>query len=447
MTSLFSILPLLAIGVAALVITLGKRNQILNCILFLLPTITATVYPAFLGKTILAVSTQGSVSDRLKYLAVIVGPLLLAIIGFLSDSDRFDQRSNSQKKSHAISICILLIFPVLQIYSVFQLRPVNGVGQSIYIPLSAALTTVLLIVFVSSNRIQIETLRQSAEILLTSVFAILLLNSFVQILTWPEQEKTPFSGGMNSFRFSPFGSILRADSRQAFFESDPERFAMFALLAFGVLWTSQSFLRKLTGCPLIFIIGSTTQSRLFYLGIIVIVLTQICKKFFTSLSKVPRIAYLLVLAGAYIFVLKDAGKVSSNQLSTFNGRTYIWGVVLDHWNDVGSVTGHSGAYNLYNYSMENSVLFVMYHAHNMVLQLLWDWGILGLVVGALVLLVFVNTYLKVQWGGFVVATVILFEGLIEPVLSFNVQSTEMLFLLIYSKYIFSPVVENENSKV
>jgi O-antigen ligase len=158
-------------------------------------------------------------------------------------------------------------------------------------------------------------------------------------------------------------------------------------------------------------------------------------------------AYLVVILSAYVFVLKEAGKISSNQLSTFNGRTYIWGIVLDHWNDVGSIFGYSGAYNLYNYSMENSVLFVIYHAHNMVLQLLWDWGIFGLVVGAIVLLVFLKTYLRVQWGGFILMTLILFEGLIEPVLSFSVQSSEMFFLLIYLKYIFAPVALSENSKV
>jgi hypothetical protein len=446
-TNLFSLLPFIAVAAAILVMTLGKRNPVLNCTLLLMPTMTATIYPALLGQTILEVSTHGSVLDRLKYLAVILGPLILGIIGTINEIENQDRKPNSLNPNHAILVCVLLIFPVLKVYSVFQLRPVNGVGQSIYIPLSAALATIFLVVFISTDRIQVDTLRKSGEILLTFIFAFLFVNSITQILTWPEQEKIPSSSDLDSFRFSPFGSILRADSRQAFFESDPERFAMFALLAFGLVWTSESLLRKITGCLLIFIIGSSTQSRLFYLGIILIILTQICKKFFTSSSSFPRMAYLVVILSAYVFVLKEAGKISSNQLSTFNGRTYIWGIVLDHWNDDGSIFGYSGAYNLYNYSMENSVLFVIYHAHNMVLQLLWDWGIFGLVVGAIVLLVFLKTYLRVQWGGFILMTLILFEGLIEPVLSFSVQSSEMFFLLIYLKYIFAPVVLSENSKV
>jgi putative effector of murein hydrolase LrgA (UPF0299 family) len=89
----------------------------------------------------------------------------------------------------------------------------------------------------------------------------------------------------------------------------------------------------------------------------------------------------------------------------------------------------------------------MYHAHNMVLQILWDWGIFGLVVGFMVLLVFSTTYLKVHWSGFVLGTLILFEGLIEPVLSLSVQSSEMLFLLIYIKFVFTPKGVAEKSKV
>jgi O-antigen ligase len=172
---------------------------------------------------------------------------------------------------------------------------------------------------------------------------------------------------------------------------------------------------------------------------------QFCKKFVLHRSKIPQSFFLIGIITSYIFLMTNVGNSSENDLATINGRTYIWRIVVDHWNDSGFLFGHAGAYSLFSYSNDNSTLFEIYHAHNLVLQILWDWGIIGLILGLPLILVLLNGYMKVGWSGFVIGTLIFIEGLIEPVLSFNVQATGTLFLILYIKYVTTALSSQSRS--
>ncbi len=426
-----------AFGTILLVFILAKRSPLLNSIFLLLPIFTSTIYPGLMGGTILEISTQGSVGDRLRYLAVIAGPFVLGVIGTLNIKSGGSTRTTETKRNSTIAGAILLIFPILELFSIFSLKPVNGIGQSVYVPLATAIISMFLVLFIALDQIEIDSFRVAAEYLLISTFLLLLINQLVGGITWPSQNSSLYASEEQSFRFSPFAGILNLESRQGYFESDAQRFAMFALLSFGVLWTSNSVLRTVTGCAIVFILGSTTQSRLFYIGVIAIVITQILRKIFPNWGILPRIVYLLFIFFLYVFSLSEAGKIGNDEISTLSARTYIWGIVLDHWNDASTLFAFSGAYSLASYSKENSTLFLIYHAHSMVLQILWDWGVFGLFAGLMVIFLICKTYLFIPWPGFVIGTIVFIQGLVEPVLDFNVTSTQLLFLLIYVKYIYA----------
>ena len=427
----------LAFGSIVLIFILGKRSPVLNSIFLLLPIFTSTIYPGLLGETILEISTQGSVGDRLRYLAIIVGPFVMGVIGTLNIKIDGSAKATETKSDSIITGAILLIFPILELFSIFSLKPVNGIGQSIYVPFATAIISMFLVLFIALDQIDIDSFRAAAEYLLICTFLFLLINQLVRGITWPSQISSLYASEEQSLRFSPFASILNLESRQGYFESDAQRFAMFALLSFAVLWTSNSVTRRITGCAIVFMLGSTTQSRLFYIGVIAIVITQLLRKISPSWGLLPRIVYLLFIFFTYVFTLSEAGNIGNDEISTLSARTYIWGITLDHWNDASTLFAHSGAYSLASFSKENSTLFLIYHAHSMVLQLLWDWGIFGLITGFIVIFLICKAYLFIPWPGFVIGTIILIQGLVEPVLYFNVTSTQLLFLLIYVKYIYA----------
>jgi hypothetical protein len=390
------------------------------------------MYPALNRYSVMEVSTHGSVMDRLKYLMLICAPIFVGLFGILNSTDYEKSIDSLKPRLHLFTI--LLIFPILQVVSVFQLRPVLGIGQSIYVPLASAISTIGLILIISDTRIQCDDLRIAAEYLLIVVYLFLIINSVAQIFQWSSQEIVPVK--TEDFRFSPFASILRSPNRVGYFESDPEKFAIFSLVSFTLFAISQVKVRRYLGICLVFFVGSTTQSRLFYLGIILILILQLLHKISLLRDFYLRLIVLVSLGFAYTIILTRKENVGSD-LANFSSRTYIWEVVKDHWDDFGKATGHSGSFSIYSHFLENTSRFRAFHAHSMILQILWDWGVLGIILFSIVVTVMITYLMIIPWPGFLLGVVFFFEGLIEPVFTISIQSTETLFLLILMKYMFA----------
>jgi O-antigen ligase len=94
-----------------------------------------------------------------------------------------------------------------------------------------------------------------------------------------------------------------------------------------------------------------------------------------------------------------------------------------------------GAYSLGDFSAENSGRFIYYHAHNVILQYLWDWGVVGL---ALILIFLASLFFaskSLTPEGWFISAAIIFTGLIEVTLPNTLLSSKFVFILLLVKHI------------
>jgi O-antigen ligase len=82
-----------------------------------------------------------------------------------------------------------------------------------------------------------------------------------------------------------------------------------------------------------------------------------------------------VTASVLFFFFLPAISPDNQTLTTFTGRSALWTLILEDWNSNG-IFGH-GPNTLTSYSIEH-IYFPFAHAHNSLLQLLWDFGVLGI---------------------------------------------------------------------
>ena len=122
-------------------------------------------------------------------------------------------------------------------------------------------------------------------------------------------------------------------------------------------------------------------------------------------------------------------------LESFSGRTSIWRIVLDNFNTqqtlLGALLGNFGISSLTKLSEEQGSFLIFYHTHNLFLQYLWDWGVLGLTLIALLVLACVNLAVTGSRSSFIVLASLLIAGIIEPTFSLSLKSYEFLGLLVF----------------
>jgi O-antigen ligase len=136
----------------------------------------------------------------------------------------------------------------------------------------------------------------------------------------------------------------------------------------------------------------------------------------------------------FYFLVFNKNDDSTGGIQSFSGRTGIWKITLEHWSDRGSLLGNQGVYSLKDYSSENVGRLIFFHAHNLVLQYLWDWGLLGLVLVitfCLAILLMSNSQGK---PGYLLALAIVLGGVIEITLPNTLLSSKFIFVLLLVKY-------------
>jgi len=333
-----------------------------------------------------------------------------------------------------ILLPILIIFQFgLNLISVFLTRPINGVGQSVFIPIFTVVISAFATTLVSWKYINSENLRAAAEYLLIFIYSFVLLNIFYPMVVWSKELSEDLIFSNDGYRYSPFANILKTPGRQSFFESDPEKFAIFSFLAFVVLFISSSTLRKSIGSLLVVLIGSTTQSRLFYLGIVIVVFIFVLDNFFKKSIFLRTSILFTLITGNLLFASLFASQ-STTGLSSFSGRNYIWEIVLKYWDREGKFLAHLGSYSLAQFSESIESRLKFFHAHNLILQYLWDWGLLGLVLIISLLLSFAIFGLRMSRPGYLILCALLIVGFIESSFIFTFANITFLPVLLLIKY-------------
>ena len=436
MDSLFNLMLFGVLGLSFALICLAINNRTLNAALIISPSFITALYGPLTGQSAGALALNGSVLDRIKYMLLFGAPFL---IGFLSALNRQKREGRIDKERISISsrvfIGVVFLVAILKIFSIFGLKPVAGQGQSIYVPIFASALSVASIFVVAGPLVSLKDTKKAIEFILCGLYFFLLLNCFIHLAIWAPQQEIFQAAQTDGFRFSPFEHILQLSGRQAFFDFDPESFAVFSLFSFSVLLTSESKILRIVGPSLVFIVGSTTQSRLFYIVAFSTILLSVFLSRENQIARVSKRLFYLVIFFAYYFLLVLNVKGNSESgITNFSGRTGIWIIVLQHWNDWGSILGHQGIYSLEEYSSENAGRLVFFNAHNLILQFLWDWGLLGLlVIGAF----FISTYFmsgKLTKAGYILATAVILAGIIEITLPNSVLYSKFVFILLLVKY-------------
>jgi hypothetical protein len=369
------------------------------------------------------------------------GPFLIGILGALNRQKKERITQLEAKRTYTALTFSLVVATVafLDLISIILQAPVNGQGFSIYVPIYAALLSLCSIWALASNLVSVDEARRALELLILALYLLILCNCYLKFANWTPQLEVFQNTKGEDFRFSPFSELLQVEGRQAFFETDPENFGVYSMIALCVIIYSRLRSIQLLGSLLIFLLGSTSMSRLFYLGAVTLIFVFGAQKFLAKpfLVYFQRIFLLSIfLAYFFLLVIRD-NTISYSAIGSISGRTRIWNVVLSHWGDRGKLFGNQGVYTLRDYSSENSGPLIFFHAHNLFADYLWDWGILGVLLVIILCLSFYSIVGRIQPAGFLLFSAILFSGLIEPTFSSNLLISKYIFVLIAVKYVSS----------
>lgn len=434
--SLLSLMLFGILGSAFALLSLAINNRTFNAILILSPSLIIALYGPLTGRSSGSLALNGSVLDRIKYMLIFGGPFLIGLLGALNRR-KLERVQTKARISLSGRICIgvVILEATLKIISIFGLKPVEGQGESIYVPIFASAVSIISVIVMASPLIALSDVRTALELMICGLYLFLLVNCFIHVASWPQLPEIFRIPQTDGFRFSPFAQLLQLPGRQAFFDTDPESFGVYSLFAFTVLFASKNMILRITGSLIVFIVGSTTQSRLFYIMVSLVILLSITilkENIFTKILK--RVLCLVSFFAYYYFILLKTSQPSENAISNFSGRSEIWDTVLKHWSIHGLVLGNQGTYSLEDYSSQNSGKLIYFHAHNLILQYLWDWGLLGLLlVVAFGLSVFGMTS-TINNAGYLLGISFLLAGLIEITLPSSVLYPKFIFVVILMKF-------------
>lgn len=434
MQTIFQLLPAIAVALLMISSVFTSKNQIYFLLLMISPPFIFILAAPFFGQSGSRGISSSSVVDRINYMICFGAPLFLGFIGFLNNSKIFNIFERRKSNSAYFLLSLMIYFGLLlDLFSIYNVRPINGIGQSIYVPVFTTLVSGISFVFVSSPRIDLDEFRRAAELMIACLNIFLALNCRILLVEWqPVLDKfAPVPA--DSLRFSPFAGLLNVSGRQSYFATDAQSFAILSLFFFTIVIASKSLLVRFVGVTAVFIVGSSTQSRLFYLGCILIVILFLCERISNN-ARYIRIPVILILAASNLITPFILASPTAEGLNSLSGRTSIWRQVLDNWDLQSVFFGNSGELPMSTFSREQGSSLIFYHAHNLLLDYLWNWGILGCIFVVLLLLLIVVLCGNMQTGGYLISCSLLLSGLIEPSIELQLSDKNFIAVLVLYKY-------------
>jgi len=223
--------------------------------------------------------------------------------------------------------------------------------------------------------------------------------------------------------FSPFGSVLGLPVRVAGPFGSAQDLGIFCSMGFALaIFNNVKSSLRVIFCSLIFIfLGSLTGSRTFYITI----LTAICLNIVYHLSKKYTSLYLPLAILGFVVVYIVVSELflptisSTSNVKEIGGRSLLWQTIFQHWSDNGLFGQGPNTLSAY---MKARLGFWQYgHAHNSLLQYLWDFGILGAVSFTLFLISWIVTMASRKHGGLKQLCVFLTFMTIQSEISFEID--------------------------
>ncbi len=316
--------------------------------------------------------TGDSKSSMLAISSVVAPCVLLELLA--SKSKLLKRNRIRLKASQIIFMMTLFGLSLLSIYGgLSNLRP--------FVPTFGALGFFYLVTFLI--RFEID-LKKFLKGFFRFGFVVSVVTVTLAILKFPWLSRTSnyldvdFAAYLTSTYISPFNKFLDIPLREGFyFNEGTQAAAIFFGTLFVVMLSGKDVKHRYFFLALPFLAGSLTGSRTFYLMCMVGLVFNFARVsnrsslFFSPVIRMINLILLYNLGGflASFFVS------NSNNLQSFSGRTQIWQLVISRWDENG-LMGH-GMGTLKSYVSNLHWAFSFEHAHNSILQWLWDFGLLG----------------------------------------------------------------------
>jgi len=342
-------------------------------------------------------------------------------------------RGNFESRSNPLSAGFFFNFYTFCFFSLSLLSIISAItNPKPFVPTFGAISFLYLILFVLRFRLDIQMWLQGVfnfGFLISGSCLLLGILHFPWMLSRAVADQQ-YEIYLENTYISPFNDLLGFPARVGlFFNDGPQASAIF----FGtlvVLMLSVDRIRfRVFGTGLAFIDGSLTGSRTFYLMVLIGLALKLMAKFSGHSIVWNHPFFRIALGGSMFLVAQNlASEIIPNydNVKSYSGRTEIWALVLNHWQDKG-IFGH-GMNTLKPYVAALHWSFAFEHAHNSIMQWLWDFGLLGfaLSVGCYISILFV--WFPSSLGGstfngtFSIVSLPLLSAITEVTLNLNAMS-------------------------
>jgi len=401
-----------------------------------LPTILLQLNDDVLQQNPIGLAGGSFLLNIVQLVSIFVPALMVILIGSKLRLARIVRREGIAYKAYYLSWMILILFGIYgAVLSKTRIMPFAFIVGFAFMFFQA-----------SSKRIRFENYI-NAIVKLSVVSAIVIwIGSFIKFpwIAWGGQGignqyfLSQYSGAgtqveQTEIYISPlnhfFGFPVRVSS---FFNGGPQIMALFFAMAFvSSLYSTYSWQKRFVTLFL-FCTGTLTGSRTFYVMALVgaisylahhLLQTRGARGWRLTLFSVPIVVIFLVN------LLLPLVVHNSRNLATISGRSVLWGIILRDWSSNG-LLGH-GPRTLTDWVSQFSY-FEFGHAHNNILQYLWDYGLLGAIVSILVslgsLVLFYGSS-RHSWAGLAIALALI-SGVTELTLSPDISNTLVPFWIL-----------------
>ena len=179
--------------------------------------------------------------------------------------------------------------------------------------------------------------------------------------------------------FSPLSSVLGFPARLAGPFGSPQDLGIFCSmgLALTIFSKVNSNVRVSFYSFIFIVLGTFTGSRTFYITIFAAILlkalSSLTKKYDINLLPISILGYFALYGFVTTLFLPTVSK--SANINEVGGRTELWQTIFRHWSDNGLLGHGPNTLATFMHSVLRKQAYG--HAHNSILQYLWDFGIPG----------------------------------------------------------------------
>ena len=365
-------------------------------------------------------------------------------------------KSNIAKRNKIRLKAMQLIFTI-SFFGLSLLSVYSGlVNPRPFVPTFGALSFLYLIAFLYRYEIDVKKFLNGTfkfGFLISCATFTLTIIQFPWLSRSTQSIDIDFTEYLSSTYISPFNKFLDIPLREGFFFNDG---AQAAAVFFGTLFTTMLSCKdiKYRNFYLIFpfLNGSFTGSRTFYLMCAIGLVFNFARAFNKSNIMFYPIFRILIFVSVYYLATTLASSLvkNSQNIQSFSGRTQIWTLVLDYWDESG-LMGH-GMNTLKAYVATLHWDFAFEHAHNSILQWLWDFGIFGSILATICHLIALTYWAPMSVNGAIsnsrysIISLSLLVAFTEVTLTLNANSILGLgWLLILLMILNSPTIEDSNT--